>query len=282
MSGDTVEKKGTCPVCGHACHIIAHMDGNRVEKIKADSDTLFGHVCNRGANTVDYHYHSQRLNYPLKRKGARGAAEWEKISWDQAMDEIAERLERTKKEYGPESVLVLGGSPHGPGDSAAWKWCNMWGTPNFFHLGKNCGAAELPVECAMYGYDTIAGWATFLDPEKTGACIMWGANLSESIPRLWEFYTMSQSMGMKLIVVDPRPTECAKAADIWLQLRPGTDGALALGMLNVIISEGIYDKAFVEKWCTGFDELKGLAEKYPLDKVSEITFVPKEKIIEAA
>ncbi len=66
-----------------------------------------------------------------------------------------------------EAVLVPGGSPHGPGDPASWKWCNLWGTPNFFHLGKNCGEAEFPVECAMYGYDTIAAWATFLDPQKT-------------------------------------------------------------------------------------------------------------------
>jgi anaerobic selenocysteine-containing dehydrogenase len=198
------------------------------------------------------------------------------------MDEIAEKLAGIRDRFGPEAVLVLGGSPHGPGDPAAWKWCNLWGTPNFFHLGKNCGEAEFPIECAMYGYDTIAGWATFLDPAKTGVAVMWGSNLSESIPRLWEAYSISQRMGMKLIVVDPRPTECAKAADIWLQLRPGTDGALALGMINYIISEDLYDREFVENWCLGFDALKALAQDYALDKVSEITWVPSEKIAQAA
>ncbi len=197
------------------------------------------------------------------------------------MDEIAARLDSIRDRYGPEAVLVLGGSPHGPSDPAAWKWCNLWGTPNFFHLGKNCGEAEFPAEVGMYGYDTIASWATFLNPEKTGVLVIWGGNQSESQPRLWDGYKYSQSMGMKIIVVDPRPTACAKGADLWLQLRPGTDGALALGMLNVIINEGIYDKNFVEKWCLGFDELKALVQQYPPERVSEITWVPAEKIIEA-
>jgi hypothetical protein len=85
-----------------------------------------------------------------------------------------------------------------------------------------------------------------------------------------------------MIVVDPRPTECAKEADIWLQLRPGTDGALALGMLNVIINEDIYDKEFVAKWCLGFEELKALAQRYPPEKVAQVTSVPAELIVEAA
>ena len=279
---NTIAKKGTCPVCGTFCHIIAHIDDGNVVKVQPDSESMMGHLCIRGVNGVEYHDHPKRLNYPLKRVGARGEAKWERISWEQAMDEIAAKLDGIRDKYGPEAVLALGGSPHGPGDPAAWKWCNLWGTPNFFHLGKNCGEAEFPVECAMYGYDTIAAWATFLNPEKTGVLVIWGANQSESQPRLWEGYKYSQSMGMKLIVVDPRPTTCAKAADLWLQLRPGTDGALALGMLNVIINEGIYDQEFVEKWCLGFDELKALVQQHTPEKVSEITWVPAEKIIEAA
>jgi len=278
----TETKKGTCPVCGTYCHIIAHVEDGKVVKVEADKQSVMGNSCIRGVNAVEYHHHSKRLNCPLKRVGARGEAKWEQISWEQAMDEIAGKLASIRDQYGPEAVLVLGGSPHGPGDPAAWKWCNLWGTPNFFHLGKNCGEAEFPVECAMYGYDTIAAWATFIDPKKTGVLVIWGANQSESQPRLWQFYKYAQSEGLKIMVVDPRPTTCAKAADLWLQLRPGTDGALALGMLNVIINEGIYDKEFVEKWCLGFDELKALAAQYPPEKVAEITWVPVDKIIEAA
>ncbi len=275
-------RKGTCPVCGTFCHTLVHVENGKVAKVEPDGESLMGHLCIRGVNGVDYHDHFKRLNYPIKRAGARGEAKWERITWEQAIDEIARKLENIRDRYGPEAVLVLGGSPHGPGDPAAWKWCNLWGTPNFFHLGKNCGEAEFPVECAMYGYDTIASWATFLNPEKTGVLVIWGANQSESQPRLWQGYKYSQSMGLRIIVVDPRPTTCAKAADLWLQLRPGTDGALALGMLNVIISEGIYDKDFVRNWCLGFDELKALADQYPPEKVSAITWVPVEKIVQAA
>ncbi|MBM3132012.1 MAG: molybdopterin oxidoreductase, partial [Chloroflexi bacterium] len=282
MASEAIVKKGTCPVCGSYCHILAHVADGKVAKVEPDTQSVMGNLCIRGVNGVEYHHHPNRLNYPLKRKGARGEAKWERISWEQALDEIAARLMSIRDRYGPEAVLVLGGSPHGPGDPAAWKWCNLWGTPNFFHLGKNCGEAEFPVECAMYGYDTIAGWTGFLNPKKTGVLIIWGANQSESQPRLWQGYKYSQSQGLKIIVVDPRPTACAREADLWLQLRPGTDGALSLGMLNVIIEEGIYDKEFVDKWCLGFDELKTLVRQYPPQKVSEITWVPAEKIAQAA
>ncbi|MFA4836189.1 MAG: molybdopterin-dependent oxidoreductase [Dehalococcoidia bacterium] len=275
-------RKGSCPVCGSACHVIAQVEDGKVVKVRADSESPLGNLCIRGANAVEYHDHPRRLNHPLKRVGGRGQAKWERISWDQALDEIASKLRSIRKRYGPEAVLVLGGSPHGPGDPAAWKWCNLWGTPNFFHLGKNCGEGEYPVECAMYGHDTIAGWATFLDAKKTDLLVIWGGNPSESMPPLWEGYKVSQSQGMKIMVVDPRPTACAKQADYWLQLRPGTDGALALGMLHVMISEGLYDKAFVDKWCLGFDEVKALVQHYPPERMAEITWVPADKIVEAA
>ncbi len=281
MSAETL-KKGTCPVCGHMCFVIAHIENGRVVKVEPDRESPLGHLCIRGVNAVEYHRHPKRLNYPMKRAGARGEAKWTRISWEQAMDEIATKLKDIRDRYGPEAVLVLGGSPHGFGDPASWKWCNLWGTPNFFHLGKNCGEAEFPVECAMYGYDTIAAYTRFLNPKKTGVLVIWGANPAESLPRLWQGYKYSQSQGMKIIVVDPRPTECARAANLWLQLRPGTDGALALGMLNVILSEGIYDREFVEKWCTGFEELKALARQYPPERVSQITWVPAERVAEAA
>ena len=279
---ETVVRKGTCPVCGNGCHFDVHIESNRVVKCTPDQESMLGFMCRRGANAVDYHHHPKRLNHPLKRTGARGEAKWERISWDRAMDEIAGKLDTIRDQYGPEAVLVLGGSPHGPGDPAAWKWCSQWGTPNFFHLGKNCGEGEFPIECAIYGHDTVAGTTAWLDPEKTGMAIMWGANMSESMEQLWPGWQMAKENGMKLVVVDPRPTTCAREADLWLQVRPGTDGALALGMLNVIINEGIYDKAFVDKWCLGFEELTALVNQYPVDKVSQITGVPGDQITETA
>jgi len=280
---EAVIKKGTCPVCGNGCHLLAHIAGGRVVKAEPDPESVMNRrLCERGAAAVEYHAHPQRLNYPLKRSGGRGEGRWQRIDWDQAMDEIAARLDDIRNRCGPEAVAVLGGSPHGPGDPAAWKWCNLWGTPNFFHLGKNCGEAELLAECAVYGYDTVTSWAEGIDPQKTAVAIMWGANPSQSAPGLWRSWQKAKEKGTKIFVVDPRPTACAKEADIWLQLRPGTDGALALGMLNVIIDEGLYDKGFVEKWCIGFDQLRELARRYPPQEASRITRVPAEKIVEVA
>ena len=276
-------RKGSCPVCGNGCHLLAHVESGSVVKIEPDPESYMNRrLCERGAHAVDYHHHPQRLNHPLRRTGARGAGKWERISWDQAMDEIAAKLYDIRGRHGPEAVAVLGGSPHGPGDPATWKWCNLWGTPNFFHLGKNCGEAEFFAECAIYGYDTVTSWAEGINPKSTSVAIMWGANPSESAPGLWRSWQKAKEKGTKIFVVDPRPTACAKEADMWLQLRPGTDGALALGMINVIIEGGLYDRNFVDRWCTGFDELKALARRYPPDAASAITRVPADKIIEVA
>lgn len=251
-------------------------------KVERDTDSYRGNICLRGASSTEYHYHPGRLNHALKRAGARGEGKWERIPWDQAMDEIASRLAVIRDRYGPEAVGALGGFTHDPADAAMWKWCNRWGTPNFFHLGKNCGEAEYPVECAMYGYDTMNSWAGRIDPKKTGVLIIWGTNPSVSSSALWRGYKRAQGAGLKIVVVDPKPTECARAADLWLRLRPGTDGALALGMLQVIISEGSYDHEFVEKWCLGFDQVRALAERWPPEHAAEVTGVPADKIVAAA
>ena len=280
IGSGTVIKKGSCPVCGNGCHVNVEITDGKITAITPDPEgRVRGGPCVRISAAIDYHDHPQRLNFPLKRAGQRGEGKWTRIPWEQAMDEIAGKLDIIRSRFGPEAVAVLGGSPHGPGDPAAWKWCNRWGTPNYFHLGKNCGEAELITECAVYGYDTIGAMP---HPGKSGVAIMWGGNPSESSPAGWRFWLRAKEQGVKIVVVDPRPTDCTKQADIWMQLRPGTDGALALGMLNVIINEGIYDKEFVEKWCLGFDEVKTLVQGYPPGKVAEITWVPAEQVIQVA
>lgn len=185
---------------------------------------------------------------------------------------------KNKKEYGPEAVLFLGGMPHEPGDWAAWRWCNLFGTPNIFNQGKNCGEAEVIAECATYG------WHTYKTPKPgiTKCAIIWGKNWPQSDHLTWRTTLEAKEKGCKLIVVDPRFTLSASKADLWLQIRPGTDGALALGMINLIVEEKLYDKEFVEKWCLGFGKLKKLVRKYSPKKVEKITWIPEDKIIEAA
>ncbi len=274
-------KKGACPVCGSACDVLVEIIDGRVTKVRRDPGSrMTAGLCRRAGAAVDYHYHPERLNYPLKRIGERGEGKWQRISWEQAMDEIASNLGEIRDKFGPEAVAVLGGSPHSYGDPATWKWCNLWGTPNFFHLGKNCAEAEFLAECAVYGYH--ASMSSAAVPGETKLSITWGANRAHGAEVGFRRWLEAKKSGTKMIVVDPRLSTTAREADIWVQLRPATDGALALGMLNVIIERDLYDKEFVDKWCLGFDDIKHLVQQYPPERVAKITWVPAEQIVEVA
>ncbi|MDO8567946.1 MAG: molybdopterin-dependent oxidoreductase [Dehalococcoidales bacterium] len=284
---DTTETKntevrpGTCPVCSAGCHVRVYLQDGQIIKVTGDPKSLQGELCERAIAAVDFHYHPQRINYPLKRIGERGEGKWQRIPWKQAMDEIAQKMDSIRSRFGPEAVAALGGGNPNPADPAAWRFCNLWGTPNYFWQGKNCGEAEFLAECAIYGCPT-GTLHTLPVPSITGCALIWGNNPWASSMQRWRNYTESQKTGCKLVAIDPRRSASAEAADIWVRLRPGTDGALALGMLNVIINEGLYDKDFVQNWCLGFDELKSLVQKYPPSKAEEITWVPRKQIIEVA
>lgn len=281
--GGTEVKKGTCPVCNYGgCHVRVYIQNGKIAKITGDPESPMGKLCERGSAAVDYHYHPDRLNYPLKRIGRKGEGKWEQISWEQAMDEIAQKLDNIRAKFGPEAVAALGGGNPSYGDTAAWRWCNLWGTPNYFWQGKNCGQPEFLAECAIYGYLTASSLVSFPVPGITKCTLVWGYNPWASNQKGWQNFLDAKKAGMKLVVIDPRLTKSAEAADIWVQLRPGTDGALALGMMNVIINEALHDKEFVDKWCLGFDELRVLVQKYSPEKVESITWVPRKQIVEVA
>lgn len=274
-------KKAVCFQCWRQCGIRVYIEDGEAVKLEGDPDDPLtrGRLCIKSEGAIDFHYHPDRLNYPLKRVGQRGEGRWERISWPQAMDEIAEKLARIQDEYGPEAVLINGGTIHGPGDAMAWRWGNLFGTPNMIYQGKNCGEAEILSDCAVFGF---IGWGRII-PGVTRCGIVWGGNPAESSPSIGlNGLRAAQEKGARIIVVDPRRTPTAELADLWLQIRPGTDGALALGMLNVIIKEGLYDKGFVEQWCLGFDQIQKLVQEYPPGRVAEIAWVPEDEIVEAA
>lgn len=277
-------KKSACFQCWHRCMVNLHIEDGKIVKIAPDTDANQQRLCIKGAAAIDFHDHPNRLNFPMKRKGKRGEDLWEKISWDQAMDEIAQKLEQIRKTYGPESVVTMGGTIHGHCDPMAWRWSNLFGTPNMIWLGKNCGEAQFLSDSAVLGYPGVG----FVVPGVTKCAMLWGNNVAESAPvkggLMMGYHDIqpAREKGLKLIVVDPRRTKTADLADLWLQIRPGTDGALGLGMLNIIINEGWYDKEFVEKWCLGFDQVKEVAREYSPKRVSEITWIPEKDIIKAA
>jgi anaerobic selenocysteine-containing dehydrogenase len=217
----------------------------------------------------------------LKRAGKRGEKKWQRISWDDALDTIAGNLQAVKDKYGPESVVFWIAYTKEP-RPYFHRLTHAFGSPNYCTESSNCFSGTWIAANLTYGpeYSYMAGSGSGMDSE-TKCKLIWGSAVISS-PRAWQENLDAKKKGVKLIVVDPRRTTIAARADIHLQLRPGTDGALALGMMQVIISENLYDKEFVEKWTVGFDDLKKLTQDYPPERVSQITRVPAEKIIEAA
>jgi anaerobic selenocysteine-containing dehydrogenase len=238
-----------------------------------------GKLCIKGTACIEVHEHPDRLDHPLKRVGERGGNRWERITWEQALDEIAATLAAIRDRDGPEAVATLGGTHKSPGDWASWRFACSFGTPNFVSQGRNCGVGEFVTETAVYGWDTIYQAP---HPGTTKCVVIWGSNPAESSPPSWERLKECQAAGAKLIVIDPRVTKTAARADLHLPVRPRTDGALALGLIHVMIDEGLYDREFVERWCLGFDEVRGVAAAWTPARASEVTGVDADAIVAAA
>jgi anaerobic selenocysteine-containing dehydrogenase len=274
-------KRTLCALCPALCGMLVEVEDGRPVRFHGDPDNPVnaGRLCPKASATVELHEHPDRLNHVLKRVGRRGENRWEKIGWEQAMDEIATKLADIRKREGLEALATLGGTQHSR-DWATWRFIAQWGTPNFINSGRNCGSGSIITECAMYGWDTVT--TPFL-PGLTKCLIMWGSNYAEGNPMGWGHLRKAVQAGeVKLIVIDPRRTKSAEIAHLHLPVRPRTDGALALGMIRMIIEEGLYDKDFVERWCLGFDEVREIAKEWTPERTSAITGVPAELIVEAA
>lgn len=263
-------------------HILTVEDG-RVAKVRPDPDGPLNHgrACVKGMTIIEQMYHPDRLLYPMRRKGERGNGTWERISWDEAYALTAERLGYLREEYGPECIAITTGTGRHH-LAQLWRFGNVLGTPNATSSGALvCLGPRM--NSGMFTAGVFAG-VDYYGGTKPAGILVWGANpaISGADGELQWFIKDAVKRGTPLIVVDPQPTELARAAECWLRIRPGTDGALALGILNIIISEGLYDREFVESWTVGFEQLKQRVSEYPIDRVSEITWVPERDILKAA
>jgi anaerobic selenocysteine-containing dehydrogenase len=279
MAKSTTTQDDICYMCTNACPTSVHVRDGKVVKIDIADPKVA--QCPRWKAQIDFIYHPDRLLYPLKKTGKRGEGKWQRISWDEALDAIAENLQSIKEKYGAESVVFWIAYPKEP-RPYFHRLVHAFGSPNYCTESSNCFSGTWIAANLTYGveYSYMAGSGSGLAPE-TKCKLIWGSGLISS-PGVWQENIAAGKKGVKLIVVDPRHTAIAAKADIHLQLRPGTDGALALGFMNVIINENLYDKNFVTKWTVGFDGLKKLVQEYTPEHVSEITWVPAAKIVEAA
>jgi anaerobic selenocysteine-containing dehydrogenase len=279
--------KTVCSICHCCCGVLAHVQKGKVVKVEGDPEhpNNRGSLCVKGLSGIELLYHPDRLNFPLKRIGRRGEGNWERISWDEALETIAEKLAKIKNTEGPEAICITrGGGMYGNVGIVGY-FGYLLGTPNVMASSFICFQPHVAAVRATIGYsEAIHATEVVFDELMNSKCILlWAANPKEAAPYpVGEGIAQSQKNGTKLIVVDPRPTDHAKAADIWLQIKPATDDALALGMIHVIINEELYDKAFVEQWTYGFEHLKKHVQEYPPQKVSQMTWVASEDIVAAA
>jgi anaerobic selenocysteine-containing dehydrogenase len=282
------------PGCHEGCGILLYAKDGKLERVEGDHMHPYnqGRICARCAALPEIVNSEDRLQYPLKRIGQRGEGKWQRISWDEAYGTIEAELKKAISEHGPESVLAFTGT--GRMMWEPWRFTFSLGSPNVTNelSGQSCYMPRLVAGIATYGavYPVVDASQQFEDrydnpqwraPE---VIIVWGCNMVLSNPD-WFFgawIVECMKLGSRLIVVDPRLTWLSARADVWLDIRPGTDGALALALLNTIIKEGLYDKDFVENWTFGFDELAASASEYTPEHSAEICWTSADKIKKAA
>ena len=247
-----------CRACIANCGVIAHVKNGRVIKLEGNPDDPMskGRMCAKGLSGIQAIYHPNRNKYPMKRVGKRGENKWKRISWDEALDTIAEKLMYTYDNYGAESLVCSTGGGGNPEIWSIARFCNIFGTPNWFEPG--CAQCYLPrvltYELMYGGVDPSIADSNALEIYDTKATpmkslVIWGGAPSYSCPASGGGAVVDLRMnGVKTVVVDPRFTPDAAKAQVWLPIRPGTDVALMLAWINYIIEKELYDLEFVMKW----------------------------------
>lgn len=272
-SSETKVYKTTCMLCFQTCGINAYVKDGKLIQVEGMTEHPFsrGVLCPRGLHLPDYVYSPDRLKYPMKKRKDNG---WSRISWDEALDTIANKLQQIKSKYGAHAIAFSVGSIGAENieiSAFAQRFRGAFGTPNFFSIEAHCFRSRIMARLLTFGTYPLE------DPDNSECIILWGHNPDASEPPLASRIYQALDRGLKLIVIDPKRIPLAKRG-IHVQLRPGTDCALALAMINVIIAEDLYDKEFVEKYTTGFDRLVEHVKDYPPEKVAEICRVPAADI----
>ena len=275
--------KSVCRMCHGGCGVLVHVHRNEIVKITGDPKSPLnkGRLCPKGLASIEHLYNPNRLKYPLKRIGKRGEGKWKRISWDEALDTIATKINEIRKDYGVESIAIGQGTGRHHFFHTL-RFANALGTPNWCEPGTaQCFIPRILTGMMTYGDLPICDYYGEINP----ACVLvWGHNPIVSGPDGELQFRIKECIkkGTKLIIIDPRETKLTKKADLWVQVRPGTDDALALSIINVIIKEQLYDKEFVEQWTVGFDELKEHILYYSPEWAETITWVSAEQIRAAA
>jgi len=277
-----------CHGCGAAkprCGVLCHVRDGRFVKVEGNPEAFnnWGRgstsLCAKGNTGMQYVYTPERLQYPMKRMGAKGEGKFQRITWDEALDTIAAKLKETKQKYGPESYGVLSPEYWPVLSTLGRRFLNVYGSPNYLHSAI-CATPRVAAARITIGF---SNWSTD-DFSKSKLIVNWGANPENSAPNQGQPSAILNALekGAQLIDIRPMMDPLASKADIWLPIRPGTDCALALAILNVIINEKLFDAGFVSKWCYGFERLVEHVQQYTPEWAGPITGIPTSRIREVA
>ncbi len=286
-----IEKKpAICGICEGGCAVEVTLEDGRLTGVAPLKDAPYSHLCVRGKHAPEIVYSPHRLKTPLIRTGARGEGKFREASWDEALDFTVQKMGEIKEKYGPQALVSHSGRGAfersmvefgNARDGVASKLLLPFGSPNVTGVSSICYAS----------YGTLAPMTTFgvpgyrlmPDTENSDLILVWGANpVTDSPPTHFKKIIAAQKNNAKLIAIDHMRTDIARRADQWAPVRSGTDGALALGMLHVVINEKLYDQEFVENWTVGFAELRAYVQEFTPEKVEQITLVPARTIRELA
>jgi thiosulfate reductase/polysulfide reductase chain A len=276
MASET--RRTWCGLCHARCGLLMDFEGERAVAVHGDPDhpSSQGQTCRRGRMMLEHLYHPDRLDHPLRRVGARGSGRWERVGWDEALDDVAARLGDLRGQSGAETLAFTRGT-YRTYHWDARRFMNLFGSPNSTGVNFVCHCPSVVVESAVCG---VLPHPDF----RNAACVVnWGTCRSVSGELTdWPALQAARRRGATLITVDPRRTAEADMSDLWLQIRPGTDVAMMLAWIRVICEEGLYDADFVERWTVGFEDIRALARGFTPEKVADLTWVPAEAIVAAA
>lgn len=291
-------KKGICGLCFHSpgCGVIAHFDDDdRLVRLAPDPQAPMGKIlCPIADSVEEVVYSEKRIRQPLKRVGPKGGYDFEPITWEAAYDLMAGKLFEIKKQYGPEAAAFYAGTgsyERGFKDVFKLRGAEIYlatsvlfpyGSPNSFGVGAPCYtslgvlAPKLTMGCLHIDM--------YSDVDNSDLILVWGTDPSTATPpEMFERLKTAAQEGAEIIVIDPRKTKSAELpGSEWIQIRPGSDGALALGLCHILIRDGIYDKAFVEQWAVGFEAFEAYVQTFTPAHVSDLTGIPEDVVEDLA
>jgi anaerobic selenocysteine-containing dehydrogenase len=270
----------TCWECSTCCGALATVRDGRVVEFAPNRDHPYskGQFCIKGMRGAPgITYDDKRLLYPMRRSGARGEGAWARISWEEALSEMAERLATVRQKYGAEAIVGATSGAYFSRSLILALTLRSIGSPNWMINQDLCGGCRA-VSARLTGLNITRGE----DIDRTRCALIVGRNPSIADPVEWAALKAAKKRGARLIVIDPKRTQAAQLADLWLQPQVGTDAALALAMTHVLISENLYDQTFVRRWCHGFEALAARAARFAPAVAQEMTGVAADQIVAAA